>query len=182
MNTNETLNGKTAGFIATIANSLSRSISEERMKELIACPRKMALLLTPLIDDSNVSIMPSIFRWVSFCEVPRLNNIITFDPGSTIASSHPTLRMIMREAYERKYAPLHFTTAKKLFDLLEEDDEALYSGLFPFFDNENKLWLVGKYVNILVTEELLDKIDYDVLRRPFFFAHGCSDRSDCFKC
>jgi hypothetical protein len=182
VNTNETLDGVTAGFIATVANSLSRNIGMERMKELIKCPRKMALLLIPLIDDSYASVIPSIFKWVSFCQVPREENIITFYPYPKVGCGPATFRMVMKEAYERKYAPLSFTTAKKLFDLLSKNNEVAYSGFFPFFDSQEKLWILGPDENILVTEDFLDKMDRRIIRHPFFFTEGFNDRSNCFKC
>ncbi len=120
MSNNETLDRRTAGFIAAIANALGRKISQERMKQLIGNPEKLRIALLPMIDDAYAELVPDILRvharghgephgseqgFTSF----RMDH---FPPGHP-----PTMRRIMDEARKRKCAILTRAHARHLVNL-----------------------------------------------------------------
>lgn len=58
MNTQKTLDGQTAGFIALVANSLPRSISSQQMSALK--PIQLQVLLSILIEPNMIDLLPAI--------------------------------------------------------------------------------------------------------------------------
>lgn len=182
MNTNETLSGVTAGFIASIANSLSRNISEDRMRELIKAPEKMGKLLLPLADDCfALGLAPDIERIM----IQQIQ-IVSLTLGAS--SGLPTMRKLMEEAYERKYAPLSQELAEKLCVLTVEIDEIEFTRIFPFVRNGDFWFTQNEFhprrrslAKILLPEDL-DLVERHFVEPQVFFKQGKSDRSDCFKC
>ncbi len=182
MNTNETLDGVTAGFIASIANGLSRNISKDRMKELINDNEKMGKLLLPLADDCFAfGLAPDIERVMT-----QQIKIVSLTLGAS--SGLPTMGILMAEAYERKYAPLSQELAEKLCSLTVQTDEIEFTRIFPFIRNgklcvtENLFYPRECSPTQMLQSEDLDFVDDSFIEPQVFFLQGQNDRSDCFKC
>jgi hypothetical protein len=180
VNTNETLDGVTAGFIAAIANGLSRDIGVERMRQLIRFPQETRMLLSPLVKDEYIHLLPSLTNWI----LGRTFNYVTFYLHPAGSSNPPTMRRVMREAYERKFALL--SGGEDLCQSLNSTfKEHRMVACFPFLGNGQKLRMYvsgeedGPFRSRVVE---LDLIDESLLEIPIFFKMGADDRSDCFKC
>lgn len=182
MKANETLDGVTAGFIAAVANAISRGISMERMKELLADNGKLQNLLLPLIDDDWQYMQSACLRQNGYkgeCE-----KTVWFSLNNASSSNPPTMRAIMAEAYSRKYAPMSEVAAKKLADLFHWNNRSRGYGIFPYLLGE-KLMVYKREGGQLYNRQVdldPDLIDDALLGVPCFFVQGFDDGSNCFKC
>jgi len=177
--TDETLDGITAGFVAAVANALSRGISAKRMKELIANPGKLRSLLLPILDDDWSTMLSSV-TYRMLCYDQTLGQIVWYRLGSGDNEAQ-TMRGIMREATDRKYAPLSEKGARKLCGLMQKADHA--HGRYPYVRNEKlRMLICGLDGSITDSKVNLDEYEEHILGDIFFFRKGFEDRSDCFKC
>ncbi len=175
----KTLDGQTAGFIAMVINALSREIPEERMTDLMLPNRiqKLRSLLIPIFDERLTAIIgePS-------------EQIITYKLTSSSSSTPPTMRRVLDEAYDRKYAFLSEVEVKELLKVFHEigrwakTSEWFYC--FPHFNSEglfDPLFLTTNGCGITFRKRDLDEVDDALFNIRFFFRAGFDDRSNCFK-
>ena len=187
MKTNETLDGSTAGLIAAIANALGRNISAERMKELIANPEKLRMLLLPVASDPWIGMLPIVNQLMNEkTDVSRIRwvTITVASPGTP-----PTMRRVLREAYDRNLAPLEQGLAQSLWDMIATVDRvhAPHCAIVYRRNNVKEMNVSVKYTRIGSVsggDHLVDfdYIDDTIVGRPFVFIEGHDDRSNCFKC
>lgn len=183
MPTNKTFDGLTAGFVAAIANTLDRNIDPDRMKELVALLDKMRLLLLPLVDDHLIELVPILARRDILSGHERL---CWYYLGGGSSSNPPTMKMVMREARERKYAPLSKNLADKLCALATTHPSPHYQvGITFIYLDQGRLWMKSCDTGLGVPGEHtlvdLDKINAQLMGRRFVFVEGYGDRSNCFK-
>jgi len=176
----DTLDGSTAGFVAAIANALSRKISSGRMVELIAVPEKLRKLLLPVISDDHILVMREVAFWSQYGAVDLMSDLVQIRSKGW-CGVHPSMRNLMREAYERKYAPLSEDQAKYLCELAAE--YLAFRVVFPYVKGE-KVWVCQLFSGgeIRDSEVNLDMRNENLMNFTFFFTSGFPDRSNCFKC
>ncbi len=129
MNTQKTLDGQTAGFIAAVANALSRNITAQRQEDLISNPQILERLLLPLADDGWQHLLP----FVTDTTINPRNTVswLHGDYSRDVSGKeHYPLRKIMRSAAD---ASLRFMTeeqAKHFCQLLSGNEPSVQ---FQFF-------------------------------------------------
>ena len=176
----DTLDGTTAGFVAAIANALSRKISSGRMVELIAVPEKLRKLLLPVISDDHILVMREVAYWSQYGAVDLMSDLVQIRSKER-CHARSDMRSLMREAYERKYAPLSEDHAKRLCALASE--HLAYQVAFPYVKGEKiRVCLLSRSGEICDLEADLDMRNEGLMNLTFFFISGFHDRSNCFRC
>ncbi len=145
METQKTLNGQTACFIASIAQALSRNITAERMQELILDPDELQRLLLPLANIEWIRLLP---RWYgdSLVCLSAFEDIQNRQSGRIY-----TFRDVLEVAASRNFGFLPEYRARKLAEMLAVDHEKsrlpLFAhrfphNLFPFVES-GKIYVWG---------------------------------------
>jgi hypothetical protein len=151
------------------------------MKELIGNPEKLRKLLLPVAKDDYIFLMREIARL-------RPNGIADLWRLACVRNcewraSPPTVRNLLKEAYERKYSLLNEEQAKHLCELAA--GYLYYWVAFPYIKSgkiricKPTVEQTGGICDIAVD---LDKIDGQLENVTYFFMSGWHDRSDGFKC
>lgn len=180
MKSDEGLDVLTVMFAAEVLKALGSKISKPRMEELINNPEKLQALLIPLFNDDSISLLSTMSYFV------RQPDIVQFSITSWGSGCPPVVRAVMKEAYERKLAPLEKEEAQELCNIMCEANNMVCKsvGAFPYLENKKVhafICVLGHSDIVDYGEINLDKIDERLASMPFFFVHGYHDRSNCFK-
>lgn len=175
--TEKTLDGVTAGFVAAIANALSRKIKEARMIELTADPDLLKFLVLPLVHNEWPRLMvgriPSLYNYDGLI----VNSSLVWFETDNIKKE--TVRELLKEVYDRKYEPLCESDAKRVAKLIcGTAGKSAYFMQVPYLKAGKLHILWGNMVNHV--DEIMTDIDGHHKRlkgSTFLFAQSMDCRS-----
>lgn len=184
------LDGATAGFIAAVANALSRNISAERMDQLIKNPDHLKRILMPVINDDWIDMLPAIAELggknltCGSCK-KKLVWVHAEEVVMRIRSNEFMLKDVVAVAKRKNYAFLEESEADQLSTLLHngkftaKDLTGRARCVFPFKTSRN----VEKSICMFTSDgvQLLINTPEFVFRdhfAVFFFYQGWNDGSD----